>query len=140
MTSIDPTPLDRGLARVGDRWTLLIVQALLDGAQRYSDVARAVDGIAPNILAARLRKLQQEGLVVATQYSRQPPRFSYELTSDGRELAGALTLLTAWAARLDGDDVTQYHSTCGTALQMRPWCPTCERTVEPGETDDLYRL
>jgi len=140
MATIDPAPLDRGLARVGDRWTLLIVGALLEDAKRYSDLARTVIGIAPNILAARLRKLQREGLVVARPYSERPRRLTYELTSDGRELAGALALLAAWAARLEGQDATDYHRACGTTLQSRPWCPTCERCVEPGETDDLDRL
>ena len=140
MATTDPTPLDRGLARVGDRWTLLIVDALLEGAKRYSDLAHAVDGIAPNILAARLRKLERDGLVVARPYSHRPRRLSYELTADGKDLAGALSLLTAWAARLAGHDTTGYHTTCGTALQIRPWCPTCERCLEPGEADDLDRL
>ena len=140
MATIDPTPLDRGLARVGDRWTLLIVDALLEGAKRYSDLAHAVDGIAPNILAARLRKLERDGLIVARPYSHRPRRLSYELTADGKALAGALALLTAWAARLAGHDTSGYHAACGTALQTRPWCPTCERCLEEGETDDLDRL
>jgi DNA-binding HxlR family transcriptional regulator len=140
MATIDPTPLGRGLARVGDRWTLLIVDALLEGAKRYSDLAHAVYGIAPNILAARLRKLERDGLVVATPYSHRPRRLSYELTADGKELAGALALLTAWAARLAGQDVSEYHAACGTALQTRPWCPTCEHCLDQGETDDLDRL
>jgi len=140
MATIDPTPLDRGLARVGDRWTLLIVDALLEGAKRYSDLADAVDGIAPNILAARLRKLERDGLVVARPYSHRPRRLSYELTADGKALAGALALLTVWAARLAGQDPSGYHAACGTALQTRPWCPTCEHCLDDGETDDLDRL
>jgi DNA-binding HxlR family transcriptional regulator len=140
MATIDPAPLDRGLARVGDRWTLLIVDALLQGAKRYSDLAHAVDGIAPNILAARLRKLERDGLIVARPYSHRPRRLSYELTADGKALAGALALLTAWAARLAGQDTSGYHAACGTALQTRPWCPTCERCLDQGETDDLDRL
>jgi DNA-binding HxlR family transcriptional regulator len=140
MATIDPAPLAHGLARVGDRWTLLIVDALLDGAKRYSDLAHAVDGIAPNILAARLRKLKHDGLVAATPYSDRPRRLSYELTADGKDLADALALLTAWAARVAGHDVTSYHTTCGTALHTRPWCPTCGRCLEPGEADDLDRL
>ena len=63
-------PLDRALTRVGDRWTLLLVEALLDGPLRYGELADAVTGIAPNILAARLKRLEQDGLVTATPYSR----------------------------------------------------------------------
>ena len=96
MATIDPAPLDRGLARVGDRWTLLIVDALLQGAKRYSDLAHAVDGIAPNILAARLRKLERDGLIVAAKPTisigsdpagvpHPPPggRFGHRVSSDG---------------------------------------------------------
>jgi DNA-binding HxlR family transcriptional regulator len=82
MATIDPAPLDRGLAQVGDRWTLLIVDALLDGPKRYSDLAHAVEGIAPNILAARLRRLKQNGLVVASPYPSGRPNAS--ATAAGR--------------------------------------------------------
>ena len=98
---MEATPLDRALARVGDRWTLLVVEALLDGPRRYGELSTAVAGIAPNILAARLRKLEQEGLVVSTPYSSRPLRHQYQLTADGRELAGALHVLASWAARID---------------------------------------
>jgi DNA-binding HxlR family transcriptional regulator len=138
---METTPLDRALTRVGDRWTLLVVEALLDGPRRYGELSAAVAGIAPNILAARLRKLEQEGLVVSTPYSRRPPRRHYGLTADGRELAGALTVLASWAARVDSlPDLARYHEACGTPLETRLWCPTCGRVVEEDHGDDLDRL
>lgn len=138
---MEATPLDRALARVGDRWTLLVVEALLDGPRRYGELSAAVSGIAPNILAARLRKLEQEGLVLSTPYSQRPLRHQYELTADGRELAGALHVLAAWAARIEAlPGATRYHAACGTPLELRPWCPTCGRMVDDDDSDDLDRF
>jgi len=141
MGGVETTPLDRALTRVGDRWTLLVVDALLDGPRRYGELSAAIPGIAPNILAGRLRKLDQEGLVLSTPYSVRPLRHQYELTSDGRELAGALHVLATWAARLDAlPSAGRYHSTCGTPLEVRPWCPTCGLPVDDPDADDLDRF
>jgi DNA-binding HxlR family transcriptional regulator len=138
--AVTAAPLDRALARVGDRWTLLLVEALLEAPRRYGELAAAVAGIAPNILAARLKRLEQDGLVTATPYSERPRRLRYALTADGRELAAALSVLAAWAARVEGLPPPRYHATCGTALESRPWCPTCTRTVDDNEADELDRL
>ena len=129
--------LDAALARVGDRWTLLLVDALLEGARRFNDLAAAVPGIAPNILTHRLRHLEREGLVAAEAYSERPPRFVYELTARGRELAGAVRLLSEWGAQ-HGDDDGVVHSACGTPLEARWYCDTCERAVEETEASDVH--
>src|SRR3954463_259610 len=86
----DASPLHHALSRIGDKWSLLLVAALLDGPKRFGDLLEAAPGIAPNILSQRLRHLEREALVVARPYSERPPRFSYELTASGAELAGAL--------------------------------------------------
>jgi DNA-binding HxlR family transcriptional regulator len=141
MHGVDDTPLDRALTRVGDRWTLVVVEALLDGPRRYGELSAAVPGIAPNILAARLRKLEQDGLVVRRPYSTRPPRSEYELTADGRELAGALAVLATWAARVDAvPDRARYHAACGSPLEVRLWCPTCGVAVDDAHADELDRL
>src|SRR5581483_6866211 len=87
------------LSAVGDRWTLLIVAALLDGPRRFGELQDEVGGIAPNVLTQRLRALERNALLVARPYSDRPPRFVYELSASGRELAGALRLLAGWGAR-----------------------------------------
>jgi DNA-binding HxlR family transcriptional regulator len=138
--AIEATPLDRALARVGDRWTLLVVEALLEGPRRFGELLDAVPGIAPSILTARLRKLEAGRLIVSAPYSHRPVRHRYELTADGRDLAGALAVLASWAAGVDALPGVQYHHTCGTALEFRPWCPTCGTVVEEAEADDLDRL
>src|SRR5437879_7995328 len=91
------TPLDAALETVGDRWTLLVIAALLDGPRRFGDLQEAIPGIATNVLTQRLRALQEEGLVAAEPYSSRPARYSYELSQASRELAGALRLLADWA-------------------------------------------
>lgn len=123
-------PLAEALALVGDRWTLLIVDALLAGPRRFNDLSREVDGIAPNILTARLRRLAGDGIVVSHPYSRRPVRLAYELTAAGRELAGALRLLAHWGAARSPEAEAPRHSDCGTPLEARWYCPTCARVVE----------
>src|SRR3954451_11585157 len=129
------SPLDDALARVGDRWTLLAIAALLDGPRRFNELQEALGGIAPNILSARLKALAEYALVVQRPYSERPPRFVYELTDSGRELAGALRLLADWGARAGGGEPRR-HSRCGSALRARWWCPTCEEPVDAAADDE----
>ena len=131
------TPLAEALAAVGDRWTLQLVAALLDGPRRFGDLQDEVTGIAPNVLTARLRHLERQALVVARPYSERPPRSVYELTAAGRELAGALRLLADWGARHREGGEAPRHSACGTPIQARWWCPTCEEPVDDADADDL---
>ena len=128
-TREERSPLAEALAAVGDRWTLLVVEALLDGPARFNDLQDAIAGIAPNILSERLRRLEREGLAVAQPYSERPPRYVYELTTSGTELAGALRLLADWGARHSGAEPVR-HDLCGTPLEARWYCPTCDQSVE----------
>jgi DNA-binding HxlR family transcriptional regulator len=130
-----PSPLADALARVGDRWTLLTVAALLDGEKRFNELQQALDGIAPNVLSGRLKLLGEQALIVSRPYSERPPRFVYELTESGRELAGALRLLADWGARAAGDARPLRHAACGTPLEARWWCPDCEQVVDDAADD-----
>lgn len=131
------SPLAAALDSVGDRWTLLVVEALLDGPRRFGDLQEGLAGIAPNVLTARLRRLEAEGLVVAQPYSQRPQRFVYELSASGHELAGALRLLADWGARHRDTSEPPRHEACGTPVEARWWCPTCERAVDAGEAGEL---
>ncbi len=126
------------LAAVGDRWTLLLVAALLDGPRRFGELQEEVAGIAPNVLIQRLRQLERNALVVARPYSERPPRFVYELSSAGRELAGALRLLAGWGARNAEGAAAPRHAVCDTPMEARWWCPTCERPVPEDESEELH--
>lgn len=135
MTPVPGSGLDAALERVGDRWSLLIVETLLDGPRRFNDLATAVTGIAPNILTDRLRRLEKAGVIVGRRYSERPVRLAYSLTADGQELAGVLRLLAAWGSGADSDGLR--HLVCGTALEARWWCPTCSTPIGEDEASSL---
>lgn len=126
------------LTSVGDRWTLLVVAALLDGPMRFGELQAAVPGIAPNVLTQRLRQMERDALLIARPYSERPPRFVYELTSAGRELAAPLRLIAGWGARNAGGETTPRHSLCGTPLEARWWCPSCEQPVGDDHAEELH--
>ena len=132
--------LDEAMARVGDRWTLLVVDALLERPRRFSELQGDIPRVAPNVLTARLRRLEGQGLVLAVPYSDRPPRLEYRITEAGRELAGALRLLARWGSRESGGAVEgPHHESCGSALETRWFCPTCARVTDTAD-DDLRWL
>jgi DNA-binding HxlR family transcriptional regulator len=131
----DSSPLAEALARVGDRWTLLVVEALLTGPRRFNELLSEIPGIAANILSERLKRLERDALLVARLYSERPPRAAYELTAEGKELAGALRLLAHWGANHTDPAGTPRHDACGTPVEARWYCPTCDQLVDhqPGD-------
>lgn len=132
------SPLDEALRRVGDRWSLLVVESLLAGPLRFGELLEALDGLAPNILSRRLKALEGDGLLVATPYSQRPYRVAYALTADGAELASALRLLAQWGAQHAAPGAAPlHHATCGTPVEARWWCPTCARQVDDDEAPDV---
>lgn len=129
--------LSRAVEVVGDRWSLLVVDALLAGALRFNDLAAAVEGIAPNVLSQRLKHLEHEGIVVARPYSTRPPRFSYELSASGRDLAGVLRLLAHWGSERSEADAPLSHAACGTPMEARWYCPTCAVAVDESTATEV---
>lgn len=132
-----PSALEAAVTRVGDRWTLLIVEALLGGPARFKDLEGTIDGIATNILSKRLKHLEREGIVIPRLYSERPPRVEYTLSAMGQDLAGALRLLSFWGAR-NSDAEAPRHEACGTPMEPRWHCPTCEREVTDDDPDLRY--
>lgn len=133
-------PLTAALDRIGDRWSLLVIDSLLEGPRRFGELGERVGGIAPNILTKRLRQLEADGVILATPYSDRPVRMSYELTASGRDLAGALSMLGTWGVRHTTSGPDRLHATCGSALEARLWCPTCDRVVDDPEADENIHL
>lgn len=133
--------LDEAVAQIGDRWTLLIVDALLPGPRRFGELQQELAGLAPNVLSSRLKQLLEQGLTVAEPYSRRPLRHAYRLSAAGEELAGVLRLLAQWGAGRGGsgeDAVPVHHRSCGTAVEARWYCPTCGQLVDDDHLDDLH--
>lgn len=91
------------LDRIGDRWTVLVIGALEDGPQRFSQLARRVDGVSQKMLTQTLRALEADGLVLRTAHPEIPPRVEYELTELGRSLLEPLGALVSWASEHMGE-------------------------------------
>ena len=73
-------------------------------------------------------------------YSERPPRFAYALTDEGSELAGALRLLADWGSRVSRESEPLRHAACGTPVEARWYCPTCDRPVEGQEAEQVRRV
>ncbi|HWU56652.1 MAG TPA: helix-turn-helix domain-containing protein [Rhizomicrobium sp.] len=102
MTALDVHSEDcRGvssiLARVGDKWSVLIIVLLGDGPKRFNEIKRLVGGISQRMLTLTLRGLERDGLVTRTLFPTIPPRVDYELTPLGRSLWTAVEPLGSWA-------------------------------------------
>jgi len=115
------------LESVGDRWTLPVVAALQAGPLRFTDLSRSVSGIASNVLAERLRRLEAGGLVASRTYSERPPRVEYRLTEAGLALDPVIRELRRWR----GDGTRRLHGECGEELELRSYCPFCDEILEP---------
>jgi DNA-binding HxlR family transcriptional regulator len=85
------------LARVGDKWTVLVVSLLGDGSKRFNELRRGLGSISQRMLTLTLRGLERDGLVTRTVYPTIPPRVDYELTKLGRSLLEPVSTLGLWA-------------------------------------------
>jgi DNA-binding HxlR family transcriptional regulator len=85
------------LARVGDKWTVLVIMLLIEGPRRFNELKRMIDGISQRMLTLTLRGLERDGLVTRTVFPTIPPRVDYELTDLGRGLANPVRALGQWA-------------------------------------------
>ena len=101
--TVQPNVLDQNcesrqaLDRIADKWTCLIVYALLDGPRRHGDLRRAIDGISQKMLTQTLRSLEYDGLVARTVHEVVPPHVEYALTPLGQTLTGPLVEICQWA-------------------------------------------
>lgn len=85
------------LSRVGDKWTVLVVQYLGSGPMRFSELKRSIGGISQKMLTTTLRGLERDGFVTRTVFPTIPPRVDYELTALGHELLTPVKALGEWA-------------------------------------------
>lgn len=85
------------LDRIGDRWTVLVIGTLHEGPRRFSEIARAVDGVSQKMLTQTLRALERDGMVTRTVYPEIPPHVEYALTDLGRSLRETVRHLELWA-------------------------------------------
>lgn len=116
-------PIATGLDVIGDRWTLLICRELTFGDRRFTDLRRALPGLAPNLLTERLRGLQGAGLVESVELPAPAARSVYRLTADGR--AGIIPVLRSVARLgvryLDGEPGPAMSSVRAVSALLAPW-------------------
>ena len=96
-----PCPVGRGIACVGDAWSLLILRDASLGVTRFDQFRKNL-GIAPTILTRRLATLTEQGLLEKWRYSERPPRDEYVLTEAGRDFLPVLFMIGAWARKHRG--------------------------------------
>lgn len=94
-----PCPISSALDLIGDRWTLVILRDLLNGKTQFSEFLESPERITTSVLAARLRVMEEDGLVVRTPYQVRPKRFAYAPTDKGRGLLPVLQELCRWSNR-----------------------------------------
>ena len=87
------------LARVGDKWSVLVVTRLGEGPRRFNELRRSIGGISQRMLTLTLRGLERDGLLTRTVFPTIPPRVDYALTPLGRDLLDPVSSLGAWALR-----------------------------------------
>ncbi|TQS72704.1 helix-turn-helix transcriptional regulator [Rhodobacteraceae bacterium] len=94
-----PCPIRDVLDRIGDQWSLLILQTLSHGTLRFNELMRALGDVSKQMLSKTLKRLEQDGFVQRTVYAQVPPRVEYALTDLGRSFLEPLGILTEWAER-----------------------------------------
>ena len=126
-------PIAHSTGLVGDRWSILIVRELLLGQSRFQDL-QAQTGATSQMLAARLKRLEADGLVERHPYSERPPRHEYRLTPKGRHLMPVILALRTWGEQWckpeGGIPATRmFHRRCESELELDGRCPACDVLV-----------
>ena len=94
-----PCPLSIALELIGDKWSLLIVRDMCLGKTKYCDFQNSPEGIPTNILANRLRNLEEHGIIVKQPYQAKPLRYAYQLKAKGADLLPILQQLALWSQK-----------------------------------------
>jgi DNA-binding HxlR family transcriptional regulator len=123
------------LELIGERWTLLIIRDAFLGIRRFDDFHARL-GIARNVLAARLERLIEHGLLRRVRYHDRPPRYEYRLTAAGLDLWPVLVALMHWGdqhAAPAGPPLLLRHADCGGTLDDRRTCTKCAKPLTPND-------
>ena len=106
------------LSRIGDKWTVLVVETLGTGPKRFNELRREIPSVSQRMLTLTLRNLERDGLVSRTVTPTIPPRVDYELTELGRSLVGPLQAIELWALE-HVDDIHAAHDRFDAILDAR---------------------
>lgn len=129
----------RTLELVGDRWTLLVLRDALGGVRRFEDFRTRL-GVAHNVLADRLARLTEAGILDRRLYQTRPDRYDYHVTERGLDLWPVIASLLLWGDRYaapDGPPVLVVHRGCGGRMEIGLTCSKCGAPLGPYDTDSL---
>jgi len=125
---------------IGDRWTMLILRNAFLRIRRFEDFQSNL-GITRHLLAGRLKRLVEEGILRRELYQDAPPRYEYRLTLKGKALYPVLMAMTVWGdAWMDGGKgppLLYQHTSCGKTITPRMSCPECGETLDPQQVTPL---
>ena len=127
----------RTLELVGDRWTLLVIRDALRGVRRFEDFRTGL-GIAHNVLADRLARLTEAGILERRLYQTRPDRHDYHVTKRGLDLWPVIMSLLLWGDRHvapNGPPVLVEHRGCGGRLMLGLTCSRCGAPLGPHDTE-----
>ena len=125
----------RAVEVIGDRWTILVLRDAFRGIRRFDDLRRDLE-IARPVLADRLKKLVEHGVLEKRLYQERPRRYEYRLTPMGRELSPILVALMRWGDQHLADEAgppTVLTHDCGHELRQGFYCAACREVFSPGE-------
>lgn len=126
-----PCSVAAALDILGERWTLLAIREMAYGVHRFDQIT-AYTGASRDILASRLRKLEQRGIIERRRYSEHPPRYEYHLTRAGDDLLPVLRALHQWGDRWAVESPSMhFRHHCGHQLEVDQVCHACGELVRP---------
>ncbi|MBU0901963.1 MAG: helix-turn-helix transcriptional regulator [Gammaproteobacteria bacterium] len=129
-----PCSLARALAVVGDRWTLLVLRECFLGVRRFDEFEKRL-GITRHVLADRLKKLTEAGVLDKVAYQQRPLREEYCLSAKGRDLYPAIMALVHWGdshmSGVEGAPIRHVHRTCGQPMHGVLVCSDCGEPLQP---------
>ncbi|MCC7133157.1 MAG: helix-turn-helix transcriptional regulator [Gemmatimonadales bacterium] len=138
-----PCSVARALSVVGDRWTLLVLRDFFLGVRRFDHFQERL-GVTRHVLANRLRRLVEAGVLERVAYQSRPRRYEYRLTAKGRDLYPVIVGLTSWGDRWMADrrgrPLELVHTACGARATPVLTCPECREPVDARTSRPKFRF
>jgi DNA-binding HxlR family transcriptional regulator len=127
-------PVGRSAAVIGDRWSVLVLRELFSDSHRFEEI-QAQTGATPQMVAARLKALEADGIIERRIYNERPLRHDYHLTEKGEALFPVFLALRAWGetwlkSPKDGWTVNWIHRTCGKPAGLGTICESCGKVLK----------
>ncbi|MFD8338975.1 winged helix-turn-helix transcriptional regulator [Streptomyces solisilvae] len=124
--------IDAAVKVIGEKWALLTLRELIMGCTRFDEIVSNT-GVSRDILAARLRSLEEAGIVHRERYANKPIRYEYKLAEAGIQLFGLLHVMRDWGDRYVRDDpenIVTFHHSCGAKLNPELHCSACGEVLQ----------